>query len=58
MDDIDAAFIAWVCRRHTWLWRAGYGAHRWKSKGAAAVARRAAVVLMRLDWMAWRLFVG
>jgi hypothetical protein len=57
VEDIDAAYIRWATRRHTWLWRAAFGPGR-KSKVAATVARRVVFVVARLDRLAWRLFVG
>jgi hypothetical protein len=56
-DPYDQAFLSWAMRRHTWLWRMGFGSRRLKSRRAAAVARSSAVALMRLDRLLWTTFV-
>lgn len=55
MDSDDLAFFRWACKRNTWLWRAGFGPRRWKSKTAAKIAQRAAIMSMQFDRLRWTL---
>lgn len=52
MSDDDAAYLAWACKRHTWLWRNAFSRSTWRP--LRFIYRKAVIAAARADFVYWR----